>query len=1341
MTDVEIGWGDPAPSDAELILGVRGGDLDAYGALYERHAAAARRLARQFLSSPNDAEDVVADAFARVLAVLRGGGGPDSMFRAYLFTVVRNVAAEVGRRDRRLQVTDDDACFEAAMVAAASPEDPALDGFEQTVVAQAYRSLPERWQAVLWYTEVERIPPAQVAPILGLTANGVSALAYRAREALRVGYLQQHLSHAPTDSCRDVNALLGGYVRGSLAKREVGKVEAHLETCGDCRSLVLELSDVAHGMRGVIAPLVLGVAGLGVLGALPVGLLAGAGAGAAAGAAGGSVTVGAAAGAGTAAASTATASTAVAAVVGGSSVAAAGAVAVAAVGVGVALSMGSGAELPHPAVPSAVVVDRLGDGVEDGRLGTVPAGLELDATSPVNLLPATDDNPFVDPPDLEVTPVATGVMEPREPEPMSFHVRNVGGSTARSTTVRLELPEGLRPVLTQSPSGSSGAPNDGTPLSVEALTCTGTDAGDQVVDCFVGDVEPSDTETVTVQVEAEAGGTYDIDAAVWADGLAAAEVPLPPTSVDTFGAELTATVGSVERLTNPGAAWLPVTVRSTGDVAVPAGWSVVAQLPEGIVPVAVDGGLACTPGAGGLTCAPAGAGGAPLAPGDVVEGRLQVAATGTEEDAGVQVVSVRPVLPGSDHVRAATGTVAVAPAWADAASGVGGLLARCEATGGAGTGRGAVVGTWTNTTGGPVAVRLDAAGATSASQRVEPGEQVTVPVDGGLRVPAGTGTWTLAREVAGTTYTTTLPAGSHEAADCYAPAWDVDATVVPQNVDGQVRLVATVSNRTGEAMQAGMAAVGQVAPAVTLDAGETATLAVDTGSASVPAGEAELLLTRWTVDADGDEPAQAAAPAEVPTVAYRAAVLAPAADVAAAVAEECRYDPASETSTAVLRVPVDNSGSTLPVTFAAGDASLVVAAGERGTLEVPVAWGTTGVDVLADGRLLGTVQAGFTSCATVAWPQDVTVTATPRCTPGDSPAGRPELAVTLANDGGSTWSARVARGGTQAWTEAVTLTPGETREVVVSLGRWLRAPGGSVDVQLARTVEGTEHVATGSARFAGTSCVLARPGASLEAGEPEAGEVDGVPTSSRTVGVVLDNTASNVPVLFRVTDRDDEPEAVRMVAPGATTTVEVPRATGAEGAAYTVRAGEWSTTLTVEPFTAVGWCAAPWDAATEATGGYAPGDVVSQDHESYRYLGADGADGAATDAPAGPATPGATPGGGASTPAPSATTPAPEPTGGTTGGTPSSPATSTTGGTPAGSGSEAGSRAGERASDRARERAADRSRFDRPARGGGGGRGGLSRAASDLAVPAFGWWTAKPTVGDAWEPLGPCETR
>ncbi|GMA23175.1 hypothetical protein GCM10025864_09340 [Luteimicrobium album] len=294
MTALDPGTSSAA-SDAELIAAVRAGDKHAYGELWERHSAAAAAVARQYVPRPADADDVVSDAFAKVLSVLQSGGGPDVAFRAYLFTVVRHTSYGLTEGSRRQRPTDDWAMYESSFGLAASTEEPALEGFERSVVARAYRELPERWQAVLWYTEVESLTPAQIAPLLGLTANGVSALAYRAREGLRQSYLQQHLNGSADEGCRTVNGLLGSYVRGGLAKRETAQVEAHLGGCGDCRALVLELGDVAHGMRGVVAPLVLGTGALALVGhAWPLGGAVG-GAGVAGGAAAGT---GSAAGAG-----------------------------------------------------------------------------------------------------------------------------------------------------------------------------------------------------------------------------------------------------------------------------------------------------------------------------------------------------------------------------------------------------------------------------------------------------------------------------------------------------------------------------------------------------------------------------------------------------------------------------------------------------------------------------------------------------------------------------------------------------------------------------------------------------------------------------------------------------------------------------------------------------------------------------------------------------------------------------------------------------------------------------------------------------------------------------------
>src|SRR5688572_27117685 len=93
VKQVESNTGE-TPSDAELILQVRSGDREAFGVLYERHASAARALARQYVS-PADAEDVVADAFSKLFEMLRRGAGPDAGFRPYLYTVVRHRAFDV----------------------------------------------------------------------------------------------------------------------------------------------------------------------------------------------------------------------------------------------------------------------------------------------------------------------------------------------------------------------------------------------------------------------------------------------------------------------------------------------------------------------------------------------------------------------------------------------------------------------------------------------------------------------------------------------------------------------------------------------------------------------------------------------------------------------------------------------------------------------------------------------------------------------------------------------------------------------------------------------------------------------------------------------------------------------------------------------------------------------------------------------------------------------------------------------------------------------------------------------------------------------------------------------
>ena len=239
-------------SDGELIDAVRAGDAQAYGTLYERHAPAARRLAGQFVRSAADAEDVVAETFTRVLRVIRRGGGPAQAFRPYLLTAIRRVACDQLSGQQRQIPTDDLPDPGQPFV------DPAVAGLERSLIARAFMSLPERWTAVLWHTEIEQARPAEVALVLGLTPNGVAALSYRAREGLRQAYLQMHLSSVRREECRPVAGRLGAHVRGALSRRDARRVEGHLRGCADCQVACAELTSINDSLRALLAPIFLG---------------------------------------------------------------------------------------------------------------------------------------------------------------------------------------------------------------------------------------------------------------------------------------------------------------------------------------------------------------------------------------------------------------------------------------------------------------------------------------------------------------------------------------------------------------------------------------------------------------------------------------------------------------------------------------------------------------------------------------------------------------------------------------------------------------------------------------------------------------------------------------------------------------------------------------------------------------------------------------------------------------------------------------------------------------------------------------------------------------------------
>lgn len=159
-----------ASTDAVLIARVRAGNTASYDELYRRHFDDTRRLARLVTWTDEEAEEITAEAFTRVLARLRAGGGPADDFVPYLRTIVRRLAVD-HRRSARHEVS---VPGPGVMEAIPEPDDEIDIVTTRTMVRQAYETLPPRWQQVLWHTRGCGDPEAAAGIVLSGVAAGAA---------------------------------------------------------------------------------------------------------------------------------------------------------------------------------------------------------------------------------------------------------------------------------------------------------------------------------------------------------------------------------------------------------------------------------------------------------------------------------------------------------------------------------------------------------------------------------------------------------------------------------------------------------------------------------------------------------------------------------------------------------------------------------------------------------------------------------------------------------------------------------------------------------------------------------------------------------------------------------------------------------------------------------------------------------------------------------------------------------------------------------------------------------------------------------------------------------------
>ncbi|MEK7476306.1 MAG: sigma-70 family RNA polymerase sigma factor [Candidatus Coatesbacteria bacterium] len=176
----------------EVLIRAQAGDPEAFRELYLAHHAALYRWALGELGNPEDARDVVQEAFVRAWGALAGFRG-ESSFLHWLFRIARNLIIDRARwRRRHPQVSLDEPLGpdseetrgDGIAARGPGPAEAAEHDERLSRFRRALASLPEAQRAVLLLREQEGLAYEAIAVRHGLNVGTVRSRLARARGAL-----------------------------------------------------------------------------------------------------------------------------------------------------------------------------------------------------------------------------------------------------------------------------------------------------------------------------------------------------------------------------------------------------------------------------------------------------------------------------------------------------------------------------------------------------------------------------------------------------------------------------------------------------------------------------------------------------------------------------------------------------------------------------------------------------------------------------------------------------------------------------------------------------------------------------------------------------------------------------------------------------------------------------------------------------------------------------------------------------------------------------------------------------------------------------------------------------
>ena len=176
--------------EVRLIERAAAGDRDAAGAIIKAHQASLYAYILRLSGRPDVAEDVVQDAFVRVLMNLHRFD-PRYRFSTWLFTIAKRLYVNACQKLRPVYDTDTVGCFGGS---GSEPDAPAMASEARTDVRDSLQtaldalSEDQREIVVLFYQQ--EWPIAQIAGYMSMPEGTIKSHLHRGRAKMRRALIQ-----------------------------------------------------------------------------------------------------------------------------------------------------------------------------------------------------------------------------------------------------------------------------------------------------------------------------------------------------------------------------------------------------------------------------------------------------------------------------------------------------------------------------------------------------------------------------------------------------------------------------------------------------------------------------------------------------------------------------------------------------------------------------------------------------------------------------------------------------------------------------------------------------------------------------------------------------------------------------------------------------------------------------------------------------------------------------------------------------------------------------------------------------------------------------------------------